>query len=144
MYDKEKDTFYSPSTLYDSLFLQAFLKRCVSGTIPVIGAYTHYIKTSIESYNTMVSVCSCWCCPFWVLQGNNANKLVVLDSKVCDYINCILRRGNFHKCSDDEVSLITHGAHCHLAFVCSLVVTMRSVSSPTVLIVTSHLSVHWL
>ncbi|KAI0208429.1 Inositol 1,4,5-trisphosphate receptor type 2 [Lamellibrachia satsuma] len=35
--------------------------------------------------------------------GNNENKLVVFDHKVCDYINCILRRGHFHQCDDHEI-----------------------------------------
>ncbi|KAI0212013.1 hypothetical protein LSAT2_003099 [Lamellibrachia satsuma] len=46
-----------------------------------------------ELFNTLVEFTS----------GNNENKLVVFDHKVCDYINCILRRGHFHQCDDHEI-----------------------------------------
>ena len=32
------------------LLLQAFIKRCISGTSPFIGTYTHYNKMYVESY----------------------------------------------------------------------------------------------
>ena len=34
------------------LLLQAFIKRHISGTSPFIGAYTHYSKMYIESYES--------------------------------------------------------------------------------------------
>ena len=40
------------------LLLQAFLKRHISGTSPFIGAYTHYSKMYIESYEIYLKMYS--------------------------------------------------------------------------------------
>ena len=37
------------------------------------------------------------------LQGNQYNRSVLLNSKVIDYVNFILRAGDFHGCSSESV-----------------------------------------
>ena len=39
-----------------------------------------------------------------MLQGNQHNRSVMLNSKVVDYINFILRSGEFKNCSPEVVS----------------------------------------
>ena len=43
------------------LLLQAFIKRHISGTSPLIGAYTHYNKMYIESYKRYLKMYSMVC-----------------------------------------------------------------------------------
>ena len=37
-------------------------------------------------------------------KGNQENRLVIYDNKIIDYINFILRAGDFEDCSTDKVS----------------------------------------
>ena len=40
-----------------------------------------------------------------ILQGNQANRMVMLNNKVVDYANIILRADNFSSCQVDQVHL---------------------------------------
>ena len=39
------------------------------------------------------------------LQGNQENRIVIYDNKIIDYINFIMRAGDFEDCSADKVTI---------------------------------------
>lgn len=40
---------------------------------------------------------------FYFFQGNQENRIVIYDNKIIDYINFIMRAGDFEDCTIDKV-----------------------------------------